>query len=120
MGMASTKKEESEEERMKRIATEALKKLAPEVHALEQKLEKLKRDFDRATDEGTAGKHRAAFLAEAKLINEIGTLLLIKFDGVELHPKDNVNRQVRKGQIQRVQAIDKSLATTGLLPSVNL
>ena len=118
--MSSSKDEDTEEGRMKKIATETLKKLAPEVLALEQRLGTLKRDFDRANDEGTAGKQRAAFIAEAKLISEIGTLLLIKFDGVELHPKDNINRQVRKGQIQRVQAVDKSLATTGLIPSVNL
>ena len=116
----SSSKEEREEAKMKKMASAALKKLAPEVYTLEKRFEALKRDFDRANDEGTAGKQRKAFLAEAKLINEIGTLLLIKFDGVVLHPKDQVNRQVRKGQIQRVQAIDRALATTGLMPNVSL
>ena len=63
MGMSSSK-EESEEAKMKKMASAALKKLAPEVYTLEKRFEALKRDFDRANDEGTAGKQRKAFLAE--------------------------------------------------------
>ena len=71
-----------------------------------------------AERDGSMGKMRAEFLKDAKIIHEVGTKLLIKFDAVVLIPKDSVNRQVRKQQIKRIEKTDSKLKDLGLLLSM--
>ena len=115
MGDIMSSKKETEEERMIREAQQMLAKLAPEVSALEKKTEALKKHFEQASENGAIGKKRAEFLKEAKIIQEVGTKLLIKFDAVVLIPKDTVNRQVRKQQIKRIEGTDAKLKLLGLI-----
>jgi hypothetical protein len=115
MGDVFSKRKETDKEKMEREAEIGLAKLAPEVLGIEQRFESLKRSFEAALEDKSMGKKRGEFQKEVKVINELGTLLLIKFDGIALHPNDSMNRQVRKGQIKRVQTVvDKKLKELGL------
>ena len=115
MGDIMSSKKETEEQRMIREAQALLAKLAPEVSTLEKQTENLKTQFENAEQDGTIGKQRANFLKEAKIIQELGTKLLIKFDAVVLIPKDTVNRQVRKQQIKRIEGNESKLKLLGLI-----
>jgi hypothetical protein len=115
MGDIMSSKKETEEQKMIREAQALLAKLAPEVSTLEKKTGNLKTQFENAEQDGTIGKQRANFLKEAKIIQELGTKLLIKFDAVVLIPKDTVNRQVRKQQIKRIEGNESKLKLLGLI-----
>ena len=115
MGDIMSSKKETEEEKMIREAQALLAKLAPEVSSLEKLTENLTKKFENAERDGSMGKMRAEFLKDAKIIHEVGTKLLIKFDAVVLIPKDSVNRQVRKQQIKRIEKTDSKLKDLGLL-----
>ena len=100
---------ETEEERLKRIAAAKLEKLAPEVVDYEAKYSAWKVEYDQAITDGTMIEKRTELKESLRILTEIGTLLLIKFDGVTLHPNDQENRALRKQQIQRIQQVDVNL-----------
>jgi hypothetical protein len=100
---------ETEEERLKRTAAAKLEKLAPEVVDYEAKYSAWKAEYDQAIADGKMGEKRMRLKDSVRILNEVGTLLLIKFDGVTLHPNDQENRALRKQQIQRIQQIDVNL-----------
>ena len=108
-------KKETEEEKMIREAQALLAKLAPEVSSLEKLTENLTKKFKLENGERRVNGQNAELLKDAKIIHEVGTKLLIKFDAAVLIPKDSVNRQVRKQQIKRIEKTDSKLKDLGLL-----
>lgn len=79
------------------------------VNELESATEALVQGISKAEDEGKAGRLRAAFQKEAKMIHERGTLLLLKIDAIGV--SNNGHSQESVAQREAIRAERKRLAT---------